>query len=282
MNILTFDIEEWFHILDHETINKELSWEAYESRIEENLERILELLYMKNQKATFFCLGWIGKKYPNLIKKIDDMGFEIGTHSNIHTLAYTQNKKDFKRDLKESIDILENITNKKVKYYRAPGFSLKKQNKWVFEELILQGIEIDCSIFPAKRAHGGFEDFPQCGPVNIISNGKSIKELPINIFSKWNKSIIFSGGGYFRIIPYPIIKYLFNKSDYVMTYFHPRDFDKTQPIIKDLSFYRKIKCYVGLKTSFQKLEKLIEDFNFIDIKQANERIIWNERKTIDI
>ena len=282
MNILTFDIEEWFHILDHETISKELSWEAYESRIEENLERILELLYMKNQKATFFCLGWIGKKYPHLIKKIDDMGFEIGTHSNIHTLAYTQNKKDFKSDLKESIDILENITNKKVKYYRAPGFSIKKQNKWVFEELILQGIEIDCSIFPAKRAHGGFEDFPQCGPVNIISNGKSIKELPINIFTKWNKSIIFSGGGYFRIIPYPIIKYLFNESDYVMTYFHPRDFDKTQPIIKDLSFYRKIKCYVGLKTSFQKLEKLIEDFNFIDIKQANERIIWNEKKTIDI
>ena len=115
------------------------------------MDKIFSLLHNKNQNATFFCLGWVAKKFPHIIKKINSMGYEIGTHSNMHQLAYKQSKDEFATDLKKSIDLLENIIGKKIKIYRAPGFSIKKQNLWVFNELIKNGIEIDCSIFPAKR-----------------------------------------------------------------------------------------------------------------------------------
>ena len=180
------------------------------------------------------------------------------------------------------IDYIGNLTNKKVKYYRAPGFSVKESNKWIFDELIKQNIEIDCSIFPAKRAHGGFAAFPTNNPSIISAEHGLIKELPINTFQILKNPIIFSGGGYFRLLPYPIIKNLVSKSDYVMTYFHPRDFDPNQPIIKDLSFYRKFKSYVGLNNAFVKLEKLISDFEFIDIAEATKEISWDSVKVVSI
>ena len=282
MRILTFDIEEWFHILDHKDVQDSASWSKFEFRLESNLERILNLLKNKNQKATFFCLGWVARKFPNLVKTIDQMGFEIGTHSNMHTLAYMQNKTEFRNDLAKSIDYIGNLTNKKVKYYRAPGFSVKESNKWIFDELIKQNIEIDCSIFPANRAHGGFADFPANVPSIISAEHGLIKEFPINTFQILKNPIIFSGGGYFRLLPYPIIKNLVSKSDYVMTYFHPRDFDPNQPIIKDLSFYRKFKSYVGLNNAFVKLEKLISDFEFIDIAEATKEISWESVKVVRI
>jgi len=198
----------------------------------------------------------------------------------MHTLAYMQNKTDFRNDLAKSIDYIGNLTNKKVKYYRAPGFSVKESNKWIFDELIKQNIEIDCSIFPANRAHGGYADFPANNPSIISAEHGLIKELPINTFQILKNPIVFSGGGYFRLLPYPIIKNLVSKSDYVMTYFHPRDFDPNQPIIKDLSFYRKFKSYVGLNNAFVKLEKLISHFEFIDISEATKEISWESAKVV--
>lgn len=282
MKILTFDIEDWFHILENDHNANLSNWNKFESRLENNLNKILFMLERKNQKATFFCLGWIAEKYPKLIQKIDEMGFEIGSHSNLHILAYEQNKSQFRKDLIDSINSIENITNKKVKYYRAPGFSLIEKNKWVFEELINQGIEIDCSIFPASRAHGGFRNFPSNKPALVSFNSQLIKEFPINTFKIFGKSIIFSGGGYFRLMPYPIIKELTNKSDYIMSYFHPRDFDQYQPIIKTLTPFRKFKSYVGLNSSLSKLERLLEQFKFIDLKEANKKIFWEKEQPINL
>jgi len=282
MKILTFDIEEWFHILDHESTKDESSWNKYEKRLEKNMDRIFQLLANNNKRATFFCLGWVAKNFPKVIKKIDDLGYEIGSHSNLHTLAYNQTRKEFKIDLEKSINTIEDITGKKVKYYRAPGFSLKEENKWVFDELINQGIEIDCSIFPASRSHGGFEKFPSKSPVLVSVKGRNIKEFPINTFSLFGKNLIFSGGGYFRLIPYPLIKILTKRSRYVMTYFHPRDFDFNQPMINDLSKLRKFKSYYGLRNAYHKLEKLIRDFDFIDLHEANQKFNWVESEIIKI
>ena len=282
MNILTFDIEEWFHLLDHPSTKSDKEWSNFEYRLDANMNRILNLLEKKNQKATFFCLGWVAEMYPHIIKQLDSMGYEIATHSSRHQLAYEQTKDEFKEDLHKSICNLENITGKKTKIYRAPGFSIKEENKWVFDELINQGIEIDCSIFPAKRAHGGFEKYGHAKPSLLETNNRTIKEFPINLLQILSKSIVFSGGGYFRLLPYPIIKLLTKNSDYVMSYFHPRDFDDTQPMIEDLSAIRKFKSYYGLKGSLSKLEKFISDFEFIDINEANNRIDWNNTKKISI
>jgi len=282
MNILTFDIEEWYHILDNNSTKTEKEWSNYEYRLEANMERIFELLDGKNQKATFFCLGWVAKEFPQILKKINEYGFEIATHSDRHQLVYEQSKQEFKLDLERSIKRIEDIIGKKVRTYRAPGFSIKEENKWVFEELVNQGIEIECSIFPAKRSHGGFENYGHAQPSIINIDGIQLKEFPINLFAIANKKVIFSGGGYFRLFPYWMIKKMMLRSDYVMTYFHPRDFDPSQPHIKELSRLRKFKSYIGLNYAFDKLQKLITDFEFIDIITADNRIEWNQMKIINM
>ena len=280
MNILTFDIEEWFHILDNSSTKSDKEWSNYESRIEQNMDRIFLFLSKNNLSATFFVVGWIAEKYPHIIKQINNYGYEIGSHTHMHQLLYNQRYSDVEIDLKTSIDILENLTGKKVKYFRAPGFSLTEKNKWVFEILINNGIEIDSSIFPAGRAHGGFPSFSNSTPAKIKLNGLSIKEFPINTHSLLGKKWIFSGGGYFRISPYYLIRKWTKKSDYIMTYFHPRDFDYEQPVIKELSVFRKFKSYVGLSNCMSKLERWVSDFDFIDLNDADKMVSWDNSKEI--
>tara|TARA_B110000037_G_scaffold204665_1_gene248832 strand:- start:1367 stop:2230 length:864 start_codon:yes stop_codon:yes gene_type:complete len=276
MNILTFDIEDWFHLLDNETTKSEKHWRQYESRIHSNMNRIFQILESTNQKATFFCMGWIAKTYPDVIRDIVDRGYEIGSHSNLHQLVYEQSPQEFRKDLEISINTIEDIIGKKVIYYRAPGFSITEHNKWAFEILHDYGIEIDCSVFPADRSHGGFPSFNVQEPALINYNGISIKELPINYHSFLRKPIIYSGGGYFRLIPYFLINKWSKKSNYVMTYFHPRDFDANQPLIHDLSLTRRFKSYVGLKGAALKLETWLREAPFIDVSEADSLVNWEQ------
>lgn len=282
MNILTFDIEEWFHILDNNSTKTEVDWAKYPSRIHENMERIFQLLEETNQQATFFCLGWVARKHPDIIRAISNRGFEIATHSDLHQLAYEQSRSEFKNDLETSIKALEDITGKKIRAYRAPGFSIKQENKWVFEVLIENGIEVDCSVFPAKRSHGGFEQFGVAEPCWIDIDGHRLKEFPINTVNGLGKSLIFSGGGYFRLIPYPILQQLTKRSNYVMTYFHPRDFDANQPMIEELSRLRKFKSYYGLSGCLDKLKELMTDFPFIDLATAEQLVNWDQAKIVKL
>ena len=282
MNILTFDIEDWYHILDNDSTKTINEWSRYENRIHRNIELIFSVLEKHNVRASFFCLGWIAEKYPEIIRKIDKMGYEIGSHSYMHQLVYEQNKYVFKKDTEKSVKIIEDITGKKVRIYRAPGFSITESTLWALEVLIELDIEIDCSVFPAKRAHGGFPSYGKGESCIFNINGLTIKEFPINIHTFLSKNIIFSGGGYFRLLPYLLIKNFSEKSNYIMTYFHPRDFDPMQPIIKDLPLSRKFKSYTGLKSALSKLDKYINDFSFTDISTADKSIDWNKVKVIDI
>jgi polysaccharide deacetylase family protein (PEP-CTERM system associated) len=282
MNILTFDIEEWFHILDNESTKTINEWKNYEVRIHQNMERIFSILDKTNQKATFFCLGWIAETYPEIIKEIVTRGYEIGTHTSMHQLIYEQTPKEFAKDMEHSVKTLEDLTGQKVKYFRAPGFSITEDNKWAFEIMAAQGIEVDSSVFPAPRAHGGLPSYKQPVPSILKYNGIELKELPINYTSILGKSVIFSGGGYFRLFPYPLIKHWTQKSDYVMSYLHPRDFDAEQPVIKELSLPRKFKSYVGLKGATAKLEKWITDFEFVDVGTAVNQIDWENVPVVEL
>ena len=275
MKILTFDIEEWFHILDNDSTKTVREWSNYETRIHANMDKIFDLLDKSNQKATFFVVGWIAEKYPEVVKKIDESGYEIGSHTYMHQLMYEQTRKEVREDLQKSIGILESITGKKVKAFRAPGFSITEKNKWIFEILAENGITHDSSIFPAGRAHGGFPSYAKAEPSIIDLNGYQIKEFPINTVSILNNKWIYSGGGYFRLTPYNMIRYWTESSDYIMTYFHPRDFDPDQPIIKDLSITRKFKSYVGLSNCMNKLEKWTDEFQFTDLEEAIKTIDWS-------
>jgi polysaccharide deacetylase family protein (PEP-CTERM system associated) len=280
MKILTFDIEEWFHILDNDATKTEAEWEGFESRIHGNMDKIHEML--GDQKATFFCLGWVARKYPEVLKDIDRRGHEIATHSDLHQLAYEQNRQTFEQDLERSIKSIEDVIGKKVRAYRAPGFSLMEQNKWVFEVLMKNGIEIDASIFPAERSHGGFAQFGHAEPCWIDIDGMRMKEFPINLSSFAGKNLIFSGGGYFRLFPYPLLDFMTKNSDYVMTYFHPRDFDAEQPMVPGLNFVRKFKSYYGLKGCLSKLDKLIKKHDFVNIRTAEASIDWEKAKVVHL
>jgi polysaccharide deacetylase family protein (PEP-CTERM system associated) len=282
MYILTFDIEEWFHILDNESTKTINEWKNYEVRIHTNMERIFSILDKRNQKATFFCLGWIAETYPEIIKEIIARGYEIGTHTSRHQLIYEQTPAAFAKDLERSVKTLEDLTGHKVKYFRAPGFSIREDNKWAFEIMASQGIEIDCSVFPAARSHGGFPSYKEPVPSILKYRGIELKEFPINYKTILGKPIIFSGGGYFRLSPYPLIKQWTNQSNYVMTYMHPRDFDADQPFIKELSLLRRFKSYVGLKGATGKLEKWITDFEFIDLGTAVKTIDWEEVPIVEL
>lgn len=282
MNILTFDVEEWFHILDHNSTKTEKDWIGFEYRLEANIDKIIEILHQYDQKATFFCLGWLTKNHKNIIQKLDQYGYEIATHSNLHQLIYEQKIVEFDSDLEHSIKSLEDITGKKVRAYRAPGFSLKEENRWVFDILLKHGIEIDCSIFPAKRDHGGFENFDSAKPLLIKSNNGTLKCFPMSLGKLLNKNVVYSGGGYFRFIPYQCIRYLMKANNYTMTYFHPHDFDPGRPVIEDLSPIKKFKAHVGLKSALRKLDKLIEEFHFIDIDEADKHVDWSTTKMIQL
>jgi len=282
MNILTFDLEEWFHILNNPSTDNESSWGSFEYRLRENIDRILLLLDESNNIATFFCLGWVARKYPEIIKEIHSLGHEIGSHSNQHQLIYRHDRNFFKKDLELSINTLQNITGSKIRSYRAPGFSLIKDTLWVFEELALQGIEYDCSIFLGNHSHGGRIKEFGTKPAVVKFGDFEIKEFPVNSFKFFNKEVAFSGGGYFRFLPYSLIRLLMNRNKYIMTYFHPRDFDFQQPMISDLNYIRKFKSYYGLKDSFKKAKKFVRDYDFVTLEHANKLIDWKKAPTYQI
>jgi polysaccharide deacetylase family protein (PEP-CTERM system associated) len=281
MNILTFDIEEWFHVFEDHNNADVANWLTFEKRLPYMIDVLLDLLSKHDTRATFFCMGWIVRRYPEIIKKISSRGYEVGSHSDLHKLAHTQTQKEYAEDLKKSIESIESLIGKKVKSYRAPGFSINSSNLWAFEELIKNGIEYDASVFPVERKFGGLSKLPNNEPFILKSEEGILKEFPMNSHSFFNRKIVFSGGGFFRILPTKIIKKLTEKNDYVMTYLHPRDFDNKQPF-NTLSYSRHLKSRIGTRTATAKLEYLIKNFKFTDISQASELIDWSTKDHISI
>jgi polysaccharide deacetylase family protein (PEP-CTERM system associated) len=282
MHVLTFDVEDWFHILDNASTRNEADWPRYESRIEGNVDRILACLARQDQKATFFCLGWVARHHPGVIKAICSAGHTLGSHSDMHQLAYEQAPGEFEQDLRRSLDALQQISGQRVRVFRAPGFSITFRNLWAFEVLRRASIEVDCSIFPAPRAHGGLPKAPIREPAILETRAGPLKLFPMSVLRRLGLSVAFSGGGYFRLMPAPLLNQLFRCSGYVMTYFHPRDFDPDQPLLRDLSLVRRFKSYVGLRGALKKLERLLGCIEFFDLEEAEARVNWASVKRFRI
>ena len=277
MNILTFDIEDWYNV---DFITQDFMWGKFEVRLYEGVDRILDRLVQNNIKATFFCLGWVAEKHPAIVKRIDNMGHHIGCHSYQHQLSFRFTPEEFKTDTEKAKKLIEDIIGKEVNAFRAPGFSITRNNIWALEILIQLGFSYDCSLFPANHDYGGYPDYGEAGPSLLKFPNGLIKEFPINVHRLYGKNIVFSGGGYFRLFPYWLIKKWSKESSYLMTYFHPRDFDPEQPIFESQKGIRKFKSYVGLKRSFMKFDKYLNDFEFIDIETADNKINWENVKNI--
>lgn len=285
MNILTFDIEEWYieKAFDGARKEKYKKFDLY-------LEKILNLLEETSTKATFFCVGKMAIDFPDIIKKIAKQGYEIGCHSNVHTWLNKMTEKDALEDTRVAIDSLEQLIGKKILSYRAPAFSIGEDNKWAFEVLAECGIERDASIFPATRDFGGFSSFGHKEPVLITYNGIQIKEFPICTTSLLGKQVAFSGGGYFRFFPLWFVQNEMKKAQYSMCYFHIGDLlpeingvmskEDYEEYFKEkgtlLNRYKRyFKSNFGKKNAWNKLEKLIKTQQFLNLEQANATIDWS-------
>ena len=266
-NIFTVDLEDWFHLPGVEDKISISEWDTMESRVEQNTTIILELLDKHKIKATFFVLGWIADRYPQLVKTIDSKGHEIGTHGYYHLPIFKIGKQKFDSELKKSISSLKKIINKDILGHRAPFFSIKDESIWAFEILRKNGIIFDSSIFPQVRDLGGIKNptFTRNNMYKIKTKYGSILEYPMSMYGLINLRIPVCGGGYFRSLPYKFfahsIRRLNNQGIPCVFYIHPRDIDSEQPVL-DLSAYRTLKAYMGLKSARHKLEKLLCDFNF--------------------
>ena len=196
MNILTFDIEEWY--LNHQKGGSKIKYDEYDRY----LDAILNQLDERQVRATFFCVGEMGRLFPEVIRKIQQRGHEIGCHSNIHTWLNKMTETECREDTHCAVDSLEQCIGNKVLSYRAPAFSIGESNKWFFEILAEEGIERDASIFPATRDFGGFRNFGQKSPCIVEYRGIKFKEFPICTTSLMGKELAFSGGGYFRFFSF--------------------------------------------------------------------------------
>jgi len=282
MNILTFDVEEWFHLLDFDATRTEAEWANYEVRIYENVDRILDILERSNTKATFFIIGWVAKTYPDVVKKIAAK-YQIGSHTMNHQLVWQQTPDEFRNDVESSVKLLQDITGRSVECFRAPGFSIRESEAWAFDILADLGIKYDCSIFPAHHAHGGMVSYGAPVP-SLIKHGTTVmKEFPVTTKNFMGKKIIFSGGGYFRLVPYWLIKKWSKENpDYLLSYIHPRDLDGGQPMLESLPLKRKFKSYVGTKGAAEKLRHYLKDFMFTDVKTAAENISWEKVPVVEL
>ena len=281
MNILTFDIEDWYNC---DFISEDFDWDKWEYRVEIALLPLLDELDRRGQTGTFFCLGWLAERHPEIINEIHKRGHQIGCHTYQHELSTRFTPQEFVEDTLKAKKLIEGVIGKGIDCFRAPGFSITEQNTWAIDKLVEMGFRYDCSVFPAHHDYGGMPNYGKGEPAILVTpKGNTIKEFPINIHSVLGKNIVFSGGGFFRFFPYTLIRrWGRESSDYMMTYFHPRDFDVDQPMVKGLPWKRKFKSYVGIRNNFRKWKRFLDDFDFVNVEEADQLTDWTKAKIINL
>jgi len=292
MNILTFDIEEWY-------IEKVLHGgrEFKLRQYDEAFSKLLDELDRLNIKATFFCVGRLAAEFPQVVKTIAERGHEVGCHSNEHTWLTKMDEGTIRHDTAEAVKALQDVCGQSVTAYRAPAFSITERNKWALEVLTECGIESDSSIFPAARDFGGYPTFPQDTPCIIRHGGASLKEYPIGMTNIFGKKIAYSGGGYFRLLPYGLVTKTMGNRDYNICYFHLNDLIDQRIKMKSRQEYeeyfnepgtlknrltRYIKSNIGTGDGYAKLVRLMGDVRFVSLREANGTIEWDKVNTIEL
>ena len=292
MNILSFDIEEWAlaKVRGYGDVEKYAEYDAF-------LNRILDVLDSRKIKATCFCTGLMAKDFPQVVRLIQSRGHEIGCHSNCHTWMNKMTEAEAYADTHVAVDSLEQCIGQKVTCYRAPAFSIGEKNKWMFEILAGEGITSDSSVYPAARDFGGFPSFAAQEPCTIKYAGISLKEYPISMTQFIGRRMAYSGGGYFRFFPLNYVRGRIANSNYTMCYFHINDLLPELRSVKTREEYeayykepgslknryiRHLKTNFGKKGAWRKLEELILKEDFINIKQSDDIINWENSKVIEL
>lgn len=261
-NALTIDVEDYFQVSAFAPHIPRNEWPTRECRVERNVDRILALLDEHGTKATFFTLGWIAERYPEIVRRIVAEGHELASHGYGHERASEQTEAAFFSDINLAKLILEDLVGTEVKGYRAPSFSIGRNNLWAFECLERAGYRYSSSIYPIRHDHYGMPDAPR--HAHAIGG---LLEIPATTLRFFNRNWPASGGGYFRLMPYGVSRWMLqriNRTDRLpaVFYFHPWEIDKEQPRIPGTSYKTRFRHYVNIGRMESRLQRLLADFQW--------------------
>jgi polysaccharide deacetylase family protein (PEP-CTERM system associated) len=263
-NVVTIDVEDYFNVTNLRCILPETKWPVCPSYVERDTGRILEILDWRNTKATFFVLGWIGERFPQLVRQIHRRGHEIACHSYRHDLVYDLDQEGFYEDTRRAKEILEDIIGESVRGYRAPSFSIVPDCQWAYRILMELGFQYSSSTHPIRHDRYGNPN-GRTMPYIIFSRDRcqSLLEIPVSTFQLGRQNVPFSGGGYLRLIPYQLVAKAIHKKnsdgDVVVIYLHPWEVNPDQPRFP-IKLVNKFRHYVNLATTDRKFWRLIDEF----------------------
>jgi polysaccharide deacetylase family protein (PEP-CTERM system associated) len=263
VNALTIDVEDYFQVSAFAQHIPRASWESMPCRVEGNIDRILQLLADAGVHSTFFTLGWIAERYPGVIHRICESGHELASHGYEHRRATDQGYGEFLADIRLAKAVLEDISGREVKGYRAPSFSVGPRNQWAFECIADAGYRYSSSIYPIRHDHYGAPGAHRFAhEVN-----KGLLEVPIATVQLWRSTLPAGGGGYFRLLPYGVSKWSLRRINDVdrkpaMFYFHPWELDPEQPRVEGPGPKARFRHYVNLKHTESRLRRLVDDFQW--------------------
>ncbi|HZR59800.1 MAG TPA: XrtA system polysaccharide deacetylase [Xanthobacteraceae bacterium] len=268
-SIFSIDVEDWFNLSGTGFEPPVAQWDRLESRVERNLRALFELLAERGSTATCFIIGYFAKRFPHLVREAVAAGHEIASHSYFHRLIYDMSAEEFYQDATASRKLLEDISGKPIRGYRAPAFSVTEQTPWFFERLAAAGYEYDSSVFPAPHQTGGLAT-AQFAPHRIETASGALTEFPITVVRVLQKPMCFFGGGYLRLFPYRLIRSMgrraLGENRPIVFYIHPREIDPDQPRLP-LSRRRRFTCYVNLRSTRPKLQHILRDFDVSSFEQ---------------
>ena len=262
-NALTIDVEDYFQVSAFAPYIARADWEQRECRVVGNVSRILELLAVRGIKATFFTLGWIAERYPDLIRRIVREGHELASHGYGHERASDLDEAAFSLDIRRAKELLEDLAGAEVAGYRAPSFSIGTANLWAFDCLARAGYRYSSSIYPIRHDHYGMPDSPRFA----YRVDAGLLEVPITTLRLLNRNLPSSGGGYFRLLPYALSRWMLrrvNASDRqaAIFYFHPWEIDVGQPRIPGIDRKTRFRHYVNIDRMEGRLQSLLADFEW--------------------
>lgn len=273
--IFTVDIEDWYQVENLKGVISRKEWSCKESRVVENTEKILDILDACEANATFFVLGDIAEKFPDLVKKTYKRGYEIASHGYGHELIYNQTFEEFRKDVRRSKCFLEDCIGNRVLGYRAPSFSI---TDWALDILKEEGFRYDSSCFPFSlhNRYGRITKPFTAVSENVMNFDNGLIEFQLPVVHYFGMKIPFGGGGYFRAIPYLLfnkgIKQVLRKREEFVFYIHPWEIDYDQPKVKNIKLSYRFRCYINLKTTLVKLCKLSNEFHFTSIRSKMKNL----------
>jgi polysaccharide deacetylase family protein (PEP-CTERM system associated) len=262
-NALTIDVEDYFQVSALAPYIPRSQWENQESRIEQNVDRILDLLDDYGARATFFTLGWVAERYPQLVRRIVAGGHELASHGFGHQRASEQSPEAFFADIQLAKIVLEDICGNEVKGYRAPSFSIGESSGWAFECIERAGYLYSSSIYPIRHDHYGNPDAPRFA--HEVREG--LVEMPITTMRLFGRNWPAGGGGYFRFLPYAMSRWLLRRVNHVdrqpaIFYLHPWEIDAAQPRVAGIDAKTRFRHYINLHRTEDRLRQLLFDFEW--------------------